>query len=61
MCVDIVAHLLDDVDREVGDLLVEDVLFLADELEDADQLRDGQVASVALLDGVFDVEASDRT
>jgi hypothetical protein len=40
LCIDIVAHLLDDVDREVSDLLVEDVLFLADELEDADELRD---------------------
>ena len=56
--VDIVSHLLDNIDGEVGDLLVEYVFFFANKFEDADELRDWKFTNVALLDCVFDVEAS---
>lgn len=57
--VDVASSLSRDVDSESGSLLVQNVFFLSDQLQDPDQLLLTQLFDISLFDAVLDEEGSD--
>lgn len=57
--VDVASSLPRDVDSESGSLLVQNVFFLSDQLQDPDQLLLTQLFDISLFDAVLDEEGSD--